>query len=433
VLKNITGWMDWSALPALEAVSFPAGLSDDEIVDVLSFTKAEKLYINGVRISNTSVSTIDGLTFQEVDTLEITNNPNLHNITLDPLQYVHVSMNISANAQGASISLKGLYRTGDMTICNASALFIPSLNLTYGGLTLSGNTFASVELNSSKSLENLTITNNPYLVDISLPLVNAMNSLTVEGNPDLVTLSLPALRQIESQLGPAFTIVNNTNLGSFTMDNLTEIYGLTTLEGNFHSINMPRLTTTSAFRLNTTVSGFNCSFFDLLPYYAYYYSPNDGLARYWCSAYTPGSVVDSAIHATTQAPSSGGSPFSDNSSSPSISRGAIAGIVVGAVLAVLTLFLVVRQVKARRRRDREALRDREAIVLDDIDRPPGYRVRGLPGEVPPVYKETASIHEIPVGGSSMGTETDVEDGDPLEDLTRHSRGSGTHGEAGTAL
>lgn len=165
------------------------------------------------------------------------------------------------------------------------------------------------------------------------------------------------------------------------------IFGLIILR-----IYFPNLTSwTGILRIDTTVSGFDCSSFDLLP------SPYENTTdEYHCRAIPAGTSNDTAIHAVK----------SSKSFSSGLSSASKIGIGIGiSVAGILILYFVwkyyTKRPKVGTRTERVAIRTatgRASIMRseDNIESGhelPIYRRTGLLGEAPPEYKDGTIINE----------------------------------------
>lgn len=186
------GTIAWEALPALQGLSFSTGIQ----------TASE------LNIQNTQLASLDGINLQVVDTVYITNNPYLQDITMQ-LGNITDALTIEANGNNVSVILPNLMWANNMTLRNVSTYSSPSLEAVNGSFGFYDNEFTFVEC------ANIT---------------NVGGSLSFVSNTDLTNVSMPLLKTI----GGGFQIANNTlynNVNGFA--DLATIGGALAFNGNF--------------------------------------------------------------------------------------------------------------------------------------------------------------------------------------------------------
>lgn len=192
------GSISWSALPALSTLTFP------------SFITSAK----SVLITNTFLSSLDGLNLQTVGTLDINNNNRLQTFSTQ-LQNATELINIDANGNNLQVEFPNLVTAANITFRNVSSISTPSLASVNGSFGFYGNYFTEY------SAPNLTIVGNP----------NAPNtgSLAVVNNAMLQNISFPLLQTVEG----ADQVANNTALMNISMPALKTVGGAIDFSGNF--------------------------------------------------------------------------------------------------------------------------------------------------------------------------------------------------------
>jgi aspartate 1-decarboxylase len=187
----------WQALPALTALTFPATVS-----------KA-----TSVTISNTFLSTLDGINLETVSVLQIDNNNRLKTFSTQ-VANVTSSVNINSNGNALDVSFPNLIWAANMTLRNVSSITIPSLAVVNGSLGFYGNYMTSVIAPNLTSVGN-TGTN--------------FGSLAIDANNKLTNVTMPLLATV----GGAFQIANNTALDSISFPKLSIVGGAIDFSGNF--------------------------------------------------------------------------------------------------------------------------------------------------------------------------------------------------------
>lgn len=121
------GNINFVALPALSEFTFTSTIS-----------KAAS-----VVISNTFLSTLDGINLATANTIEINNNDYLREFSTQ-VANITTSIDINSNGNALVVSFPNLIWAGNMTIKNTSSVSIPSLHVVNGSLGLYGNGFTSI-------------------------------------------------------------------------------------------------------------------------------------------------------------------------------------------------------------------------------------------------------------------------------------------------
>lgn len=198
-MKALTsvGSIDWVALPALSALTFPA---------VVSSAKS-------VIVSNTFLSSLDGINLETVDTIQIDNNNRLKTFSTQ-VSNITTSLMIFANGQQLDVSLPNLIFGADMTFRAINSVSIPSLAVVNGSLGFYDSFVASI------SAPNLTSVGNT---------ATGKGSLAFVDNVKLTNISMPNLVSV----GGADQIANNTILSAISFPDLQTVGGAIDFSGNF--------------------------------------------------------------------------------------------------------------------------------------------------------------------------------------------------------
>ncbi|QSZ31673.1 hypothetical protein DSL72_001240 [Monilinia vaccinii-corymbosi] len=217
--------ISWAALPALPSLTFTNSVS-----------KAES-----VTITNTFMSTLDGLNLETVDTLNINNNNRLKTFSTQ-VTSVKTILNIDSNGRGLAVQLPNLIWAANMTLRNVSSVDIPSLAVVNGSFGCYGNYFTSL------SAPNLTSVGNS---------ANGQGGLAVVANPSLANITIPLLETV----GGAFQIANNSALDAISFPTLTQVGGAINFYGSFSTPQLPKLNDVKGgFNMQSTVA-IDCSGF----------------------------------------------------------------------------------------------------------------------------------------------------------------------------
>ncbi|KAJ9303709.1 hypothetical protein DTO217A2_6818 [Paecilomyces variotii] len=214
------GSIDWAALPNLQALSFTKGVS-----------KA-----GSVSITNTGLTSLNGITLDSVGNFDITANTAMDTINVNDLKNVTGLLNIAANAPSLKVTLPNLGGAQNITIRNASSLSIPSLKELSGQLGLFGNTFKEFSAANLTSTGDLVFDNNGKLSNLSMPQLTTVNG--------------------------GFTISKNDDLEDITgFQKLQTITGALDFTGEFNKVDLPALKQVKGgFNMQST-GNFSCSDF----------------------------------------------------------------------------------------------------------------------------------------------------------------------------
>ncbi|KAI9811654.1 MAG: hypothetical protein M1827_005403 [Pycnora praestabilis] len=193
--------ISWSALPALQQLSFTTQVQT----------------ASQVLITNTFLTSLDGINLKTVDQFNINNNQYLKEVVVQ-LTNVTSSLNIEANGRNLTASFPNLQTASNMTFRNCSDVLMPSLATVDGYLILDEN----------------------FLTNFAAPnLTSTGGSLVFVGNSDLTNISLPILKTING----GYQIANNTALDTINgFQNLQVIAGALDFSGNFTNVSLPALT-----------------------------------------------------------------------------------------------------------------------------------------------------------------------------------------------
>ncbi|CAK7205018.1 cell wall protein Ecm33 [Sporothrix eucalyptigena] len=220
---SITGAFHLQNLTTLSTLSFTELTSVGSInwvsltaLDVLTFTAGIKT-ASSIIVSDTFLSSLDGLDVESADTININNNRRLVSYT-SSLGNVTDLLNINANGLDLQVSFPDLVWIANMTISNVSSFSVPSLQTVNGSMRFDSNFFESF------SAPNLTSTTSGDISFVS--------------NAELTNITVPQLTSI----GGGFLIANNTAINKINgFNKLKTVGGAINMRGNFTDIELPAL------------------------------------------------------------------------------------------------------------------------------------------------------------------------------------------------
>ncbi|KAJ9156173.1 GPI-anchored cell wall organization protein ecm33 [Pleurostoma richardsiae] len=208
------GSISWQSLPALGSLTFGTP----------GVTTAKS-----VVISDTFLSSLDGIDLNTVALMDINNNRRLTEFS-SQLGNLTDNLNIQANGLNLKVTLPNLIWISNMTIANVTSFSAPSLAVVNGSMRFDSNYFTSF------AAPNLTETQTGDISFVS--------------NSQLTNLSFPELTTIAG----GFTVANNTKLTELTsFPKLEEVGGAIALRGSFDDVELPSLNDVKgAFTLSST-------------------------------------------------------------------------------------------------------------------------------------------------------------------------------------
>lgn len=212
-----------NSLPALSTLTLPAVISTAH--DVL--------------VTNTFLSSLDGLNINTCATLNINNNNRLKEFSTQ-IANVTSSINIDSNGKLLQVSFPNLIWAANMTLRNVSSCSIPSLATVNGSLGFYENYFDSI------SAPNLTSVGSSG---------GRTGSLAIVANPTLANITIPGLTSV----GGAFQIANNSDLDAISFSKLSTVGGAIDFTGNFSSVDLPDLSNVSGGSNIQSTATLDCS------------------------------------------------------------------------------------------------------------------------------------------------------------------------------
>lgn len=179
-LSTITGSMRLTGLTILTTLSFPALVK----VDALEWTtlpSLDSLNFNGpvsqanrIFITDTHLTTLEGINLEQVKSFEVTNNAYLRTIST---QVGNITEALIINNNGLNLTLEfpNLIWANNMTVRNVSKLSIPSLQSINSTFGVYGSYMESVMApNLTKVGGDVAYVADAYLTNISMPLLKSI-------------------------------------------------------------------------------------------------------------------------------------------------------------------------------------------------------------------------------------------------------------------
>jgi hypothetical protein len=189
-VKDIT----WKTLPALQTLTF----------GTVGITK-----VSTIQISDTFLSSLDGLNVASVDSFSLDNNKRLVTYT-SSLTNVSTLLSITANGANLTINAPSLVWAKVLQVQNVGSISLPALKVINDSLKFDKNDFATF--------------NAPNLTSTTTGDISFIN------NPSLTNITMPVLQKT----GGGFTIQNNTNLMVLnSFPKLSQVGGAVIIRGNF--------------------------------------------------------------------------------------------------------------------------------------------------------------------------------------------------------
>ncbi|KAK2764020.1 hypothetical protein FQN54_009639 [Arachnomyces sp. PD_36] len=222
-LKTIGNEFNLKGLSKLNSLAFASleevgSITFDSLAHLrqLTFTKGVSK-ADSVKITNTYLTTLEGIALDDVSEMYIANNIYLTKVDVDEIKSIKGNVDFASNHKDLQISFPNLKEAQNMTFRNASSVSLPSLESVSGGLGFYSN----------------------YMEEFQGPnLTEAKSFLVFIDNPNLTNVSLPELTSV----GGTFQIANNTKLDKVTgVPKLEIIEGALDFSGNITEVELPAL------------------------------------------------------------------------------------------------------------------------------------------------------------------------------------------------
>jgi hypothetical protein len=293
VLTSV-GSINWLSLPQLSAITFPQEVTN----------------ATNVVISDTGLTSLNGINVQNVATFNINNNRALQAVTVG-LQTVTNALSISFNGNAVQASFPDLLWANNATFQDLSSISLPNITAVNNSLGFVNNSIPGLSLPQLKTVGQ---------------------SLFIVANNQLTNISFPKL----STIGGGFQIANNTDLNTIMgFPKVSSVGGAIDFVGNFSSAALPALDVVrGGVDIESDNKNFNCS--------AWNQAHDNGDIQgnsYVCKAASSSTSV--AITATGSSTGSSNAAAATTTSSSSKNAAPVAGVVqYGSVIGALFAFIV---------------------------------------------------------------------------------------------
>lgn len=314
-LTEIENNLDLRILESLTSASFPA-LTTVGNINFITMNKIDGIDFaagvskaSSVIISDTSLKTLKGLDFENLQLLNINNNKYLTAMDFS-LKSVN-ELDISSTANNVEINLPFLTTAHNMTFRDAKTINIANVS----------------QVNSTLSFVNTSVSS------ISVPKLSSIEgSLAIVSNHDLTNVSFPKLTQI----GGGFQVANNSKLEKLSgFPELETVGGAIEFIGSFEDADLPKLDTVrGGVVVESNSEDFNCSSWNEL-------NDDNGIRgdSYQCKGASISTSV--AIDTATQPARTSGAESTDEATSTSSAGAAqLVGVESTSVFGAVLLFLV---------------------------------------------------------------------------------------------
>ncbi|KAK9463452.1 uncharacterized protein V1516DRAFT_661583 [Lipomyces oligophaga] len=214
------GAINWVTLPSIQSLTFTTGVTNCQ--DIL--------------ISDTSLSTLDGISLTQVARLEVNNCLDLDEISM-PLQYVTDAVDISYNG-ATNVTFPSLVWANNLTFQDVSSISTPKLSTVNASYIIISNTMKSFVSKNLTSVGGLSVSKNDALTSLSFPNLETIGTAGLE-------------------------ISNNTKLVDISgFPKLTSVSGAIVLAGDFDNATFPDLDLVRGAVTIESTGDFDCSDFD---------------------------------------------------------------------------------------------------------------------------------------------------------------------------
>ena len=180
--------IEWTTLPALSGITF----GTDGVTT-----------IDKVRISDTSLSSLEGLNMASVGTFAIDNNRDL-TMWETRLTNITDSLIVADNSADLEVSFPRLTAAGDIDVRGVKSLKMPLLDEITGSFLLTDNNVMEsfIAPNLTETGQSVSLRNNDGLSNVSFPLLEKTGgSLTLHNNQKLVQIDgFPKLEEVEGSV-----------------------------------------------------------------------------------------------------------------------------------------------------------------------------------------------------------------------------------------
>ncbi|EPY52134.1 GPI anchored cell surface protein [Schizosaccharomyces cryophilus OY26] len=220
VLETV-GSLNLRVLPNLQGIRFDKGVK----------------HATRLRIEDTQLSTLDGISLNKTDTMIVVNNNYLREVNMPYLEVVKHKFYVSYNAREIDVKLPMLQQVGDMTVQRV----------------------ANIDLRNLKTVEGFLGFLNSTMKEVSCPNMTRIGqSLFFVGNTNLDSINF---KQLET-IGGTFMIFNNQELKKIKgFEKLRTVSGSIDFSGDLAEVDLPSLRDVKGgLNLQSSSDQFSCPF-----------------------------------------------------------------------------------------------------------------------------------------------------------------------------
>lgn len=195
------GAISWTTLNALQQLTFTTGV-----------TKAKSVFI-----TDTALTTLDGINLATVDSFEITNNAYLRTIETQ-VGNITEALIINNNGPNLELTFPNLIWAFNMTVRNVSSLSIPSLTVVNSTFGVYGSYMEEVLApNLTKVGGDVAFVADSSLTNISMPLLQTIGGgLLIANNSALLDITgFPALKSTAGAISISGNFTKYVQTSSF--------------------------------------------------------------------------------------------------------------------------------------------------------------------------------------------------------------------------
>lgn len=222
-LTNLDGLssLDFSSLRSVNSINW---VSLDQLPGV-TFGSEGVTKVSKLLISDTFISSLDGLNVASVDDLDINNNRKLVSWDSD-LVNVTSTLKLQSNGAGAMIvNMPKLKKAARLEVRNVQEFNVDAIT-TIGNLRFEENDkMTSFSAPNATTVDEISFTDNEALTNITVPLVESMaGALTIQNNTKLDVIDgFPKLKTIKG------TLIFRGDFTEATLPSLKDVIGQATI------------------------------------------------------------------------------------------------------------------------------------------------------------------------------------------------------------
>jgi hypothetical protein len=243
-LETITGAFTLVNLTILSSLSLPqltqVGSIDFEILPALQTrTFGGITQADDILITDTQLSSLNGIQLSSVHSFNINNNFFLKNVSQPELTEATGAVSIAFNAPSVAVDFPILTSMENGTFRQVASVDLPALANVTGDLGFIQNSFTTVNLPNLTSVQSsLSFVNNSQLTNVSAPMLDS--------------------------IGGAFLIANNSKFAVIDFDSVSSVGGAVDWTGTYYSVSMASLSDVKGgLNVQTTATNFTCPFSNL--------------------------------------------------------------------------------------------------------------------------------------------------------------------------